>query len=165
MKCEKCQQREATVYLNQTLNGETKEVHLCEVCAKENEGILFNDGLSFQQFLSGLLKNNKSPQIKSVDLTCPKCGMTFGDFKTKSKVGCAHCYKVFDTHLQPIVKRLQGSLYHTGKRPSKLNQKIQLQNKMETYESDLKIALMKEDYEQAAVIRDLIKDLKKEAEL
>ena len=35
MKCEKCQQREATIHLTQTRQGQTSEHHLCEPCARE----------------------------------------------------------------------------------------------------------------------------------
>ncbi len=35
MLCERCHQREATIHLSQTHDGETVEQHLCEVCAKE----------------------------------------------------------------------------------------------------------------------------------
>ena len=41
MKCEKCNQREATIHLSQTRQGKTTEHHLCETCARE-QGISLN---------------------------------------------------------------------------------------------------------------------------
>lgn len=35
MKCEKCNQKEASVYYRATVNGETSEQHLCADCAGE----------------------------------------------------------------------------------------------------------------------------------
>mgnify|MGYP000478331214 CR=1 FL=1 len=37
MKCEKCGKNEATMYYKETVNGVTREMHLCPECAqKEN---------------------------------------------------------------------------------------------------------------------------------
>lgn len=165
MKCEKCHVNEATVFLTQTSNGETVEMHLCDTCAKDNEAALFDNGISFQQFLSGLLEDNKSPQIKSHTLTCDQCGMTLDAFKKNSLVGCAGCYKSFETYLRPIIKRLQSSTVHTGKKPGHIDETIKFQEKINRLESELKIALMQENYEQAAVLRDRIRDLRREADL
>ena len=44
MKCEKCGKNEATMYYKETVNGVTREMHLCPECAqKENIGGAFND--------------------------------------------------------------------------------------------------------------------------
>lgn len=160
MKCEKCHVNEATVFLTQTRNGETVEMHLCDACAKENEAVLFDDGISFQQFLSGLLESNKSPEIKSSKLTCSQCGMTIDEFKRHSLVGCAGCYSSFNTYLQAIIKRLQGNVIHTGKKPMNADVSHKIQEQIHRLESELKIALMQENYEQAAQLRDRIRELK-----
>ena len=42
MKCEKCGKNEATMYYKETVNGVTRELHLCPECAqKENLGGAF----------------------------------------------------------------------------------------------------------------------------
>ena len=42
MKCEKCGKNEATMYYKETVNGVTREMHLCPECAKkENLGGAF----------------------------------------------------------------------------------------------------------------------------
>lgn len=165
MKCEKCHQNEATVFLTQTHNGETVEVHLCDACAKENEQAIFDDGISFQQFLSGLLENNKSPQVKTHTFTCKSCGMSIADFKKNSLVGCADCYRTFLPYLRPIIKRLQSNVIHTGKRPCRQDESLKYKQRIEQFESELKIALMQENYEQAAILRDQIRDFRKEETL
>ena len=35
MLCQKCQKKEATTYYQETVNGKTTTLHLCEDCAKE----------------------------------------------------------------------------------------------------------------------------------
>ena len=44
MKCEKCGKNEATMYYKETINGVTREMHLCPECAqKENLGGTFEN--------------------------------------------------------------------------------------------------------------------------
>ena len=44
MKCEKCGKNEATMYYKETINGVTREMHLCPECAqKENLGGAFEN--------------------------------------------------------------------------------------------------------------------------
>ena len=35
MKCEKCGKNEATMYYKETVNGVTREMHLCPECAQK----------------------------------------------------------------------------------------------------------------------------------
>lgn len=35
MKCQHCNQNEATTYFKQNINGKVTEMHLCEDCARE----------------------------------------------------------------------------------------------------------------------------------
>lgn len=161
MKCEKCHQNDATVFLTQVVGGEKSEMHLCESCAKNSDSVLFDNHLSFQQFLSGLLENtNKTPNVKSAVITCPGCGMTLSEFKKVSKFGCAHCYEVFGVYLNSVIKRVQSNSQHTGKRPAKLDIKLQRENMIAQLESELKLSIMQEDYEKAASIRDQLRGIR-----
>lgn len=165
MKCEKCNVNEATVFVTKSYNGETMEMHLCDSCAKENESLFLDDGISFQQFLSGLLDNSKTNLTKNQSFTCKSCGMSIEDFKRNSLVGCAECYHSFEGYLKPIVKQLQSNMIHTGKRPSHVDETIKVKEKIMRLESELKIALMEENYEQAAILRDSIRELRGEGQL
>ena len=63
MKCEKCGKNEATMYYKETINGVTREMHLCPECAqKENLGGTFENAFQsmnhfwsdpFHSFLGG----------------------------------------------------------------------------------------------------------------
>ena len=37
MKCEKCGKNEATMYYKETINGVTREMHLCPDCATDRK--------------------------------------------------------------------------------------------------------------------------------
>lgn len=163
MNCERCHVEPATVFLTQIVNGQKMEVHLCQKCAKEQESELFNNNPSFQKFLSGLLdtSHNANGSARTQEnMSCPTCGMTIAEFKKTSKIGCGQCYQIFENELTPILKRLHGSIVHTGKRPLKLDVALKRQKKVKELESELKIALMQEEYETAARLRDEIRALK-----
>lgn len=165
MKCEKCHKNEATVFVTQIINGEKIEMHLCEQCAKESDTFFFDKNESFQKFLSGLLENaNRQPSVKSASISCPSCGMTLAEFRKTSKLGCAECYSTFRDYLEVILKRIQSSTQHTGKRPAKLDMDLKRDNMIRQLDSELKIAIMEEDFEKAAELRDKLKALRKELE-
>lgn len=163
MKCEKCHNHEATVYITQYVNGEAMEMHLCENCAAETSHNIVEEGLSFQQFLSGLIENNKNIARQANAPTCPSCGMSLIEFKKHSKVGCADCYRAFGNDLKPIIKRLHGTTRHTGKQPGRISESLTIRHQLEAMQEQLNQALVEENYEEAARLRDAIKAFKKEA--
>ena len=58
MLCQRCKQKNATTYYTQNINGEKKEIALCDDCAKElSGGFHFFDPFSFSldNFFSQLL--------------------------------------------------------------------------------------------------------------
>ncbi len=164
MKCENCHINEATVFMTQNINGEVIEMNLCETCAEIHEQPVMDEALSFEQFLSGFMETGKGSPSTSV-VACPGCGMSLKDFKGHSKVGCAQCYSTFEDYLYPVVKRIHGTVHHTGKVPGRIGHEVQSKKLLEQYESQLKISLMKEDYEKAAMYRDKIRDIKRGEDL
>ena len=52
---------------------------------------------------------------------CPSCGLTFSEFKTSGHLGCANCYKVFESQISPLIERAhEGATHHVGKVPKRL---------------------------------------------
>jgi protein arginine kinase activator len=161
MECEHCHQQNASVFVTQIINGKKVEMHLCSHCAKEIQSKIYNDD-SFHQFLASLLKlqgdeTNVSSNIQKI---CPKCDMSLEEFKKKSKLGCDECYQVFRPYLNHIIKSVQGGHVHTGKKPLRQDKKEVLIDRIHELESNLKLALMQEDYHEAARIRDLLIQLR-----
>ena len=159
MKCEKCHEKEATVFITQNINGEILEMNLCESCAAEQDQHLLDEEFSFKHFLTGFIDGRENGQVEQT-FRCPNCGMSLMDFKRHSKVGCAQCYSEFSNHLLPVIRRLHGTAKHTGKHPARVGALVNTKKQLEDFESRLKVALMKEDYEEAARFRDKIRDLK-----
>lgn len=159
MMCDKCNGKAATVVLTQLVGEKYIKLYLCEECSSETEGLLKEDHDSFQHFLSNLI-NAKSATAKNELLKCEECGMTIESFRKNSKVGCVNCYKTFSTYFVPLIKRIHSNIEHTGKRPEKLDVEMKAIQKIEQLQNELKRAVVKEEYELAAHLRDEIKLLK-----
>ncbi len=157
MLCEKCKKNSATIYYQQIINGEKKEYHLCDECAvKMKSGVSFDT--MFKGILDSFINMENTPYTKHGYL-CPTCKMSFDEFKKSGKVGCEDCYTAFKNNLVPVLKNIQGSVYHSGKIPKKAGAELYVKREIENLKSELKRAVEKEEYEQAAKLRDKIKSL------
>lgn len=178
MLCENCNQNEANVRYTQIINGLKKEMHLCDKCAKKLGigGINFNlempidfSGL-FGDLLNEYDQNEFLPTIAMTKtLTCDKCGLTFDEFVDRGKFGCDNCYNVFESKVDPILKRLHGSNRYLGRKvglndKNNINEKVEGKNssnksKINELKQELKQKIKEEKYEDAAKLRDEIKKL------
>ncbi|KGA98347.1 hypothetical protein AJ85_14725 [Alkalihalobacillus alcalophilus ATCC 27647 = CGMCC 1.3604] len=164
MKCQDCQERPATLHFTKIINGEKTEFHICEQCAREKgEQFPGTNSFSIHQLLSGLLNFEQPVQGKTAqihNLTCENCGMTYEQFTRIGRFGCAHCYESFESKLEPILKRVHsGNKTHTGKIPNRIGGSIQLKRKINALKEEMKRHIEHEEFEQAAQIRDEMKEL------
>jgi len=173
MKCAECQKRPATVHVTQFINGQSKDVHVCESCAQQKGYIMNNaeESYSLHDLLIGLFG---SPQMglqqehvinQENRLECNHCQMSFNEFRRIGKFGCAHCYETFKSKLDPIFRRIHsGSLHHKGKIPKRQGGELHVQKELEAYRAELDQLIEQEEFEQAAVIRDTIKQMEQKKE-
>lgn len=164
MICENCHERQASMFITQNINNHKVQKHLCSVCAKELREQSYKQD-SFQQFLTGLLKlqGNESKELNYSNKTCPKCSCTIDEFRKSSKLGCDTCYEVFKPYIGQIIKRVQSGYTHVGKTPIRLNAAEMIGVRIEELEQQLKLALMQEDYHEAARLRDKLLKYKEDA--
>ena len=177
MLCDRCQKKDAKILYTEIINGIKKEQHLCEECATDYtsfqmEKPILNSELTLGDLLSTLLDNYPSTDKKKTGnptptVICERCHTSYEDFVQKGRFGCANCYKAFHSQLGKTFKGIQGSEVHTGKRPkghvTAVTDRI-LKDISETEKLALRLqeAIEKEEFEEAARIRDLIKQMKKE---
>lgn len=164
MKCEKCNEREASVFLEQTINGESRSLHLCHDCAKivQKEGF-FETPFPFGADLFGGLFGLSAPtRTSSSSKTCPDCGATFALIRREGKVCCPRCYDTFAEELSPTIHSLHGKVTHTGRAPAGLRVAREKQTRLSTLQNELKNAIAAEEYEKAATLRDEIRAIEKE---
>lgn len=169
MICEKCNKNQATVHIVKVINGIKQETNICEKCAKDYEGfnlgssINLDSPFSFQNLLGGLVEyiTEDSENNRSLEQSCNNCGMTYKEFKQKGLLGCSECYRTFSKMVMPVVKRVQGDIEHIGKVPEKSGKEIVEKQRLLKLKEELQKAILSEEYEKAAMLRDEIKALQK----
>ncbi len=159
MLCEKCGKNAATTHIKTAINGKISEQNLCGYCAAK-AGYNSISGNSISGILASMLGGTLKTQAAVSARRCKCCGATFADIAETGKVGCAACYGEFENELLPYLKRIHGSVHHTGKSPEK-NQLILKEEPNNISELKTKLAQLvaAEKYEEAALVRDEIKRL------
>jgi protein arginine kinase activator len=167
MLCDKCKEKPATVHIVKVVNGVKQEINICEDCAKIAQGfsmlgeISSDSPFTFQNVLGGLVDyiNQSSNCPRNIESICPKCGMSYSEFKKNGLMGCDDCYKNFVQIVTPVIKRVQGNIEHVGKIPLKSGKVIMEKKLMESLKEQLQKSILEEEFEMAAQIRDKIRAL------
>ena len=187
MLCERCKIREANIQYTEIANGVRTEHNYCAQCAKEMDfgpySAIFEGEFPLGKLLSGLLgvPGEEAEEEKTGQIICPTCGTSYDDFVKNSRFGCPDCYSVFDPLISDNIRHLQGSEKHVGKRPAGYRSEMEEMNgvgttgedpvnipelskeeKIRLMETRLKDAVRREEYEEAAKLRDEIRALKEE---
>ncbi|MBI5058584.1 UvrB/UvrC motif-containing protein [candidate division KSB1 bacterium] len=113
-----------------------------------------------------------APKPEKLKRACPKCGTTFDEFAQTAAFGCAHCYEVFADLLDPVLRRMHGVTRRNAPDATApeaptvrvVNEDNDTQTKLdfmvrEDIEMELQLALLEENYEKAARLRDRLKEL------
>ncbi|MFH0954164.1 MAG: UvrB/UvrC motif-containing protein [Verrucomicrobiota bacterium] len=154
MLCESCNEREATVHLTQVLDGSVKKLHLCEECAAKS-GFDVQGPMSITDILMGMGSSLDAPE-PGVERSCPRCHLRRSDFKKTGRLGCPDCYETFASELLPLVKAIHRSEQHAGKVPARDSVRVRTSAELEGFQKALGDAVAKENYEEAAALRDKI---------
>ena len=110
MFCDDCKKNPATVHINTIHNGIHTEKNLCQECAMKS------GFMSFLPFSFGDLVPH-AVLSEQDQIRCESCGMTLSEFKREGLVGCQECYRTLRVGTEPILRRVQKGLLHTGRRP------------------------------------------------
>ena len=159
MFCSICKEKEATVHLTQISGDKMQKVDLCEECAK-TKGVNDPAGFSLADLLLGLGASQEIEQAAGgVELKCPRCGFTQADFKKSGRLGCPDCYTTFAEGLEGLLKSMHKGTRHVGKVPEAMRQTCNVSDQLKTLQKKLNKAVEDEDFEQAAALRDEIKQM------
>lgn len=167
MLCEECRRRPASVHITKIVNNMKTEMHLCQECAqtKGELTIGFEPSLTFENFLKGMLQQAQalSPgtAVGVRAQHCPNCGLAYGQFKESGRLGCSDCYDQFKGEILPLLRRIQGSVGHTGKTPGVSSAAASYRQQIEELREQQRKAIVEEKYEEAAKLRDKIRALEK----
>lgn len=191
MKCDHCQS-EATVQETVIQAGKVVQRHLCEQCAKalgikiQGPPQIAQAITQVTQALTGSPAPKAKPRLTPI-ATCPACGLSYGQFRQNSMLGCPTCYSAFEAQLGPLLERVhEGATHHVGKQPKRAASKAgagfqpaspaagvtpapapsperlaaeELARRLELLRRQLTEAIAAEQYERAAQLRDQIRRL------
>lgn len=163
--CQQCGKRPATVQVSRRVQGQNETGYLCEQCASaygqtgdawwENLIGSFLPGPSLFGYPppSSPLRRERTKRI------CPACKETERQLKETGLLGCGQCYETFADILEPVFRRVQGHTRHLEPvTPEEAPMKIgELRKRLER-------AVRDEAYEEAARLRDRIRQLEENGE-
>lgn len=173
MLCDVCHKREAKIYYTEIINGEKKEQHLCEECAagftsfpagKISGKGEFTLGNLLSSILQGYYNTGETKKEESENPVCPRCGQSYEEFMKTGLLGCADCYQSFGNAILSSLKNIHGSELHTGKQPKGYVKEparpVKELDETEKLTIQLQQAIEREEFEEAARLRDEIKKRK-----
>ncbi|UCF19509.1 MAG: UvrB/UvrC motif-containing protein [Gemmatimonadota bacterium] len=166
MLCDNCGKNEAEVHLTQIVDNEMTTVHLCPSCAAE-KGLDAGGGknLPLTDFLAQMGQAAIADEEATGVEPCSYCHTTVDDFRRTGRLGCPHCYSVFESQLRAILRRIHGSTYHLGKvYVPPASEAAERSARLSGLRRKLQRAVEAEDFERAAVIRDQIRELETTAD-
>ena len=157
-KCDKCD-RPATSHSVEIIKGQKIETHLCDKHAAEEGLTVKGVHTPVSELLTNFVKLHSGAGVQSgQDLSCDDCGLTFGNFREHSLLGCPNCYTAFEPTLGPLLERAhEGGGHHIGKVPRRAGAGEHRQALLMRLRKQLDEAVASEDFERAASLRDEIR--------
>lgn len=165
MTCDLCGKREAAVHLTEVINDQTRELHLCETCARQR-GELTAESFGLGGLLAGLADlgaQQRKGGGQAASEVCRHCGMSYDDFRGSGRLGCGGCYETFHAALSPLLRRIHGAGRHVGRKPKGIRpvsgritpqpaaaEAADADDPLRALKARLQAAVEKEAYEEAA---------------
>ncbi len=163
-KCEHCS-KPAVLHITELQDGSVEAHHLCESCAKEYltqnsepESVEVESSLSIDESDD----SETSEAVPQEQPPCPNCGITFKEFRSLGRLGCAHDYSHFREELTRLIENIHSEVQHVGKVPKRQPDASRQQFDLIRLKLQLKEAIDEENYEKAAGLRDQIRQVELE---
>jgi len=170
--CDDCGENEAVYTVSVMMGGEITQRRLCPDCmARMNMNLSAGN---VKKMLSAILSaltgqedseaaDQSAPEEEDAT-ACERCGMTIGQFTKSGKLGCPMCYTAFREKLTPMLQQIHGRVQHAGRKPTQDEASQRRRTLAERLSRELEAAVVVEDYETAALIRDRIRGLNQESQ-
>ena len=175
-RCHYCG-KPASIFLTQITNGKLSDFALCKKCAKER-GIydprklcladsLFPSEISgeVEAFIRKMLESSLladaedelQEHLPDMLTECPTCHYTLEQYHQSGMLGCPECYKAFSSELLSLVEDPDvKARAHSPIEPEFLDTPALERGRLEVLMHD---AIKNENYEEAAELRDRIRNL------
>jgi protein arginine kinase activator len=159
MKCQRCP-KAATFHITEVF-GPAKylDFHFCEDCAQRH---LSNPTASVKSNADAVGTERES-DVDPGGPSCKACGLKFIEFRNSGRLGCPRDYDAFREELLPLLDNIHGETRHTGKKPRGLPARQANEAELVRLRGQLDSAVAREAYEEAARLRDRIRQLDQES--
>ncbi|MCS7015126.1 MAG: UvrB/UvrC motif-containing protein [Gemmatales bacterium] len=156
MKCQRCNKR-AVLHITENLGeGQIEELHFCEECGAR----YLSEPIPGTQTPGGSGTSAELEFLQQWDqLCCPECGATLKDFRNTGRLGCPRDYEHFREQLQPLLQSIHGDTQHLGKAPSQSANVELKRRELARLRRLMQELINAERYEEAARLRDQIRQL------
>lgn len=167
--CEICSKSPATVHVTEIARPTGKgakaapnvqQKHICEACAQTlqipHSPVVLNKNMLD---VWKLLQQSALKARAEGTLSCPECGLSLAEFRSKGRLGCPKDYEVFRSHLDPLLLRVHNSTEHKGRLPGMNESERERLRAISSLRAKLEVAIREEAYESAARLRDEIQEL------
>ncbi len=174
MICDFCKKNEAAIHLIRVQNDNVEKVNICAECAGDfsffSEDDFYKDltKILYKIFRADEGQSNSRRELKTLknleirqNRSCSFCGTDLKNIKKLGKMGCPNCYIEFKNILLPIIKAIHKNIEHRGKIPENTSGQIKLEKSIRDLRNRLKREIFVENFEEAARIRDEIRQLEK----
>ena len=177
MLCDNCGKNDASVHLTEIVDEQMTELHLCDECARK-KSVEMEQQFGLSDLLAGLVDFGKQVEGQEISkVKCNNCNLSYDDFKKVGRLGCSQCYESFSRYLNPLLRKIHGATLHTGKTPFGVSAEkkprvrtarvvktvVKTKDGLQDLKEKLHLAIKQENFEEAATLRDKIRDLEKKS--
>ncbi|MEF3280852.1 MAG: hypothetical protein K6357_07805 [Elusimicrobiota bacterium] len=159
MKCERCNEKQATIIAKAAVNGKITRLFLCEECLKElrySTTENFSEKSAFEIYLNAIIDEMPGSRKK---LICPSCKTDYYYLKKHFSVGCPYCYITFSKLLKNLFIKKMKNVYKKNENLHPIEKlfAMDLKEKLENLRLKLKIY---SNFEDISLIRKTLKEIK-----
>ena len=152
--CEECKKRKQELSFVEVKDGRRVTRRLCSKCAEKLSLALSEESLDRTR-PKGFDANDRK-------LKCPNCRLTYAEFRKTAKLGCETCFEAFKEKLTPLLRDLHESAEYSGKPYEPDDRRTHAVKRIHNLKRAMEKAVVEENFEEAARIRDEINALEKE---
>jgi protein arginine kinase activator len=186
MICEHCGKNEVEILVKQMMDQEVKRLGLCRQCAEDLGFIApampsitisfsLSDGAPRPRKQRRAQPRKREQTFDS--LVCPVCGVKFSSFRDEGLLGCPRCYEEFRVPLGAYLQKTQGAESHwiasdvfddiglVSRGDENPAAEAPDRDDIARLRRELDEAVSVEDYERAAMLRDILAPLVGEGEI
>ena len=165
MKCDGCKKNEANVVLHMITNGQLATRSLCMSCARKAHGEMSQAFTTMGMNMAGLedlqgAAAQEAEQLRLPRMICSTCRTPYEAINHETVFGCPQCYAAFHEQIIAYLSGLRGPEMpdeQLGEGQQERHPVIHVTT--EDLRQRLKEAIHDEDYEQAANLRDRLKEI------